>query len=380
MGRPHGGEDRAPHRVRAAPRAARVLARRLGGGPHHRPGRAVPRAPRRRPHLLQPGPAVGQGAPGVLPVRPVGGRRRLHPELLRRGRSWWRATRRCTSARPGWPRRSSASGSRSRRWAAPGCTPPSRAAATTSPSTTPTPSSRPSTGSRTCPATGASCRRPRSANRPTVTLHRDVLPEKEAAGYDMHRFIDGLIDDGSLFEVKPLWAPEVIIGLRPPRRPPRSGSSPTTRCRRAACCSSTRPTRRPLHLAVRRLQPAAAVPGRRARLHDRHRGGAPGHHPPRRQDDHGRHRRHRAQDLRDRPQGVRRRAVRHVRTGLRPDRHAGAAYRQDRRDGSRGGGQRRVRQQDRRHRRPERSAPSSSPLGGSSTRRTSTSSVSPRSW
>src|SRR4051812_8728478 len=48
---------------------------------------------------------------------------------------------------------------------------------------------------------------------PEVTLHRDVLPEKEAAGYDMHRFLDGLIDAGSLFEVKPLWAPEVIVGF-----------------------------------------------------------------------------------------------------------------------------------------------------------------------
>jgi len=40
-----------------------------------------------------------------------------------------------------------------------------------------------------------------------------VLPEKEAAGYDMHRFLDWLIDAGSLFEVKPLWAPEVIVGF-----------------------------------------------------------------------------------------------------------------------------------------------------------------------
>ena len=36
-------------------------------------------------HLLQPGAAVGTGSAGVLPVRPVGRRRRLHPELLRRG-------------------------------------------------------------------------------------------------------------------------------------------------------------------------------------------------------------------------------------------------------------------------------------------------------
>jgi propionyl-CoA carboxylase beta subunit len=48
---------------------------------------------------------------------------------------------------------------------------------------------------------------------PATTLRRDVLPDKEAAGYDMHRLLDGLIDAGSLFELKPLWAPEVIVGF-----------------------------------------------------------------------------------------------------------------------------------------------------------------------
>jgi acetyl-CoA carboxylase carboxyltransferase component len=46
-----------------------------------------------------------------------------------------------------------------------------------------------------------------------VGLTRSVLPEKEAAGYDMHRLLDGLVDADSFFEVKPLWAPEVIIGF-----------------------------------------------------------------------------------------------------------------------------------------------------------------------
>ena len=83
VGRAHRREDRAPHRVRPAPRAAGRLAGRLGRGPHHRSGRAVPRPAGRGPHLLQPGPAVGPGAADLLPVRPVGRRRRLHPELLR---------------------------------------------------------------------------------------------------------------------------------------------------------------------------------------------------------------------------------------------------------------------------------------------------------
>ena len=40
-----------------------------------------------------------------------------------------------------------------------------------------------------------------------------MLPENEAAGYDMHRVLDGLIDADSFFEVKPLWAPELIVGF-----------------------------------------------------------------------------------------------------------------------------------------------------------------------
>ena len=48
---------------------------------------------------------------------------------------------------------------------------------------------------------------------PTATLTRAVLPDVEAAGYDMHRFIDGVIDEGSVFEIKPLFAPELIIAL-----------------------------------------------------------------------------------------------------------------------------------------------------------------------
>ncbi|MDQ3108176.1 MAG: acyl-CoA carboxylase subunit beta [Actinomycetota bacterium] len=46
-----------------------------------------------------------------------------------------------------------------------------------------------------------------------VELTADVVPLKEAEGYDMHRFIDGVIDADSWFEVKPLFAPELIVGF-----------------------------------------------------------------------------------------------------------------------------------------------------------------------
>ena len=60
-----------------------LLAGRLRRGADHRPGRALPGPSRRRTDLLQPGEAVGPRAPDLLPLRPVGGRRCLHPELLR---------------------------------------------------------------------------------------------------------------------------------------------------------------------------------------------------------------------------------------------------------------------------------------------------------
>jgi acetyl-CoA carboxylase carboxyltransferase component len=48
---------------------------------------------------------------------------------------------------------------------------------------------------------------------PAHQLTRAALPALEAAGYDMHRVIDGIVDDDSFFELKPLFAPELTIGL-----------------------------------------------------------------------------------------------------------------------------------------------------------------------
>ncbi len=48
---------------------------------------------------------------------------------------------------------------------------------------------------------------------PAVPLTRSVLPMEEAQGYDMHRVIEGIVDAESFFEVKPLFAPELICGL-----------------------------------------------------------------------------------------------------------------------------------------------------------------------
>jgi acetyl-CoA carboxylase carboxyltransferase component len=42
---------------------------------------------------------------------------------------------------------------------------------------------------------------------------RDVVPTEERRAYDMHEVLDALVDDGSFFELKPLWARELIIGF-----------------------------------------------------------------------------------------------------------------------------------------------------------------------
>ena len=54
---------------------------------------------------------------------------------------------------------------------------------------------------------------PTAAEPPARALARNVLPEAEAAGYDMHEFVDCVIDADSFFAIKPLFAPELITGL-----------------------------------------------------------------------------------------------------------------------------------------------------------------------
>ena len=51
------------------------------------------------------------------------------------------------------------------------------------------------------------------AVEPETPLTSSVLPEKEASGYDIRAVINGLVDAGSFFEIKPLFAPELVIGF-----------------------------------------------------------------------------------------------------------------------------------------------------------------------
>src|SRR5213595_2860297 len=47
---------------------------------------------------------------------------------------------------------------------------------------------------------------------PATPLSADLVPEAEHVAFDMHAFIDGVVDADSFFEVKSLFAPEGIVG------------------------------------------------------------------------------------------------------------------------------------------------------------------------
>lgn len=48
---------------------------------------------------------------------------------------------------------------------------------------------------------------------PEAPLDRGTVPEVESQPFDVHDVVDGLLDDDSFFEIKPLFAPELVVGL-----------------------------------------------------------------------------------------------------------------------------------------------------------------------
>ena len=152
--------------------------------------------------------------------------------------------------------------------------------------------------------------------------------------------LDSLVDADSFLEVQKRWAKELIVGYA------RIEGRVVGHRREPAEAARRRPVRRlvrqgrALHLDLQRVQRPAAVPRRRAGLHDRHAGRAPGHHPRGREDDLGGLGGDGAEAVGDRPQGVRRRPLRDGRPGVRPRRVHRAAGREDRGDGAAGGDQR----------------------------------------
>jgi propionyl-CoA carboxylase beta subunit len=48
---------------------------------------------------------------------------------------------------------------------------------------------------------------------PSRRFADDLVPVQESAGYDIRTVVEAIVDDGSFFEVKPLFAPELLTGL-----------------------------------------------------------------------------------------------------------------------------------------------------------------------
>src|SRR5690606_6662896 len=48
---------------------------------------------------------------------------------------------------------------------------------------------------------------------PTQSLTAAAIPDDPRVGYDIHAVIEALVDGDSFFEIKPLYAPELVIGF-----------------------------------------------------------------------------------------------------------------------------------------------------------------------
>ena len=105
-----------------------------------------------------------------------------------------------------------------------------------------------------------------------------LLPDDENKPYDMNTVIETLVDGDSFLEVHKRWAKELIVGYaRIDGHAGRDRGQPAQAEGRSALRRLLRQGGA-LHLDLQRLQHPAAVPRRRARLHDRHAGGARRHH------------------------------------------------------------------------------------------------------
>ena len=186
------------------------------------------------------------------------------------------------------------------------------------------------------------------AAEPEAIDLRALVPASERQAFDMRRYVRGLLDAGSFFEIQALWAREVVVGFGRLDGEVVGvvANNPMFKGGVLFVDSADKATR------FIQLCDAFNVP--LLFLSD-----VPGFMVGTAVEKQGiiRHgakmitavsRGHRAEDLRRRAQGVRRGALRDGRSRLRARRHARAADREDRGDGRRGRGERRLRQQDRR--------------------------------
>ena len=87
---------------------------------------------------------------------------------------------------------------------------------------------------------------PAAEARPPAAKRRidEILPANHNQAFDMHEVIDALVDEGTFFEVKKLFAREIVTGFARIERRGGRHRRQSSRSGRAGCSSSTRPTRR----------------------------------------------------------------------------------------------------------------------------------------
>ena len=157
------------------------------------------------------------------------------------------------------------------------------------------------------PARGSPTTRPTGA----ATSLLDLVPADGNRPYDMRKVIEEIVDDGDYLEVHERWARNIICALA--RLDGQVVGIVANQPQSLAGVLDIEAVGegRPLRPDVRRLQHPARHPAGRARLPARRRPGARRDHPARRQAAVRVLQRHRAADLADPAQGVRRRVHRH---------------------------------------------------------------------
>ena len=150
----------------------------------------------------------------------------------------------------------------------------------------------------------------RAGGGPARDGHRPGVGRRDV--FDMHELIDAVVDEDTFFPYKDC-SPKSWLRIRAPGRRKRRHRRQPAEVRRRGPLLRLLRQGGAVHLDLQCLQHPDPVPGRHRRLHDRLRGRARGHHPPRREDDLRRRREPGPADHGAGAQGLRRRLPRDVR-------------------------------------------------------------------
>ena len=135
--------------------------------------------------------------------------------------------------------------------------------------------------SRQPPPRGRAARRPRLSGKRV----EEIIPADQNKPFDMHALIARADRRGQLVRDEEALRAGAHHRPRAHRRPAGGHRRQPAQVQGRRALRGLGGQGGALHLAVRRLQHPAALPGGRAGLHDRHQGGARGHHPRGREDD-----------------------------------------------------------------------------------------------